>query len=613
MPLSTRGVPPLASTGATAFVLLGALGAAVLWLTLPFPTVSVNVRWRPGVTETERIALESTLRLTEGRQVEDTTWRYTLVDYSSDHIRVIVTHPQVEDTHRLDRARYLPSEPPIGRNWQIAAGALAFGAMGPVFLLASRLRARLLLAQPPKAAATTAPATWHIVAVAGLTMACWSALFSSTYTLAFYWDDLHFIRPYSLSELASTLHGPNDPDGIETVALRPVATLLFCLQGVLLGEHILLQRLFMATLMGGLLVAVGLLLREAGLSLRHVLVVFALFASSRVFASLVLWITLGTVILAYILTTLSAFCYLRWMDRRQAFFLWLTVALAALSILTREEAYTLPAVLPLVWLMARGPKQWQRALAGAAAVGVVMAIHALLRHTFLPNAPPVRLSWMSLTQGLWPSVHSSWLPGGLRAFGPVDPWLKGLWQGFLGALVILFALVGRNRARLAVIGLCVLALILCAPSLGEPRSFGIALPSLAFFAAISIAVFEVRGLVLPSALGRQVWQPAVSLMLSLGLAIGIGAGVRRSRFVAEALDVHVVERVIRDGSFFFNAKATVPPARRRAGLERLAGVGIRSPEDLMRLKRLGFDDNAPSILERLGSPLFIETYDYLSF
>jgi hypothetical protein len=608
-------VSPLVRAGGVA-VGLAALSAAVLWFVLPLPTVSVNVRWQENVAEAERGALESQFNLTRGRALEGTTWQYELLDYSRDNIRALVEHPTVEDTHRLDRALYQPSEPPVPRNWQVAGGALLAGALGLLLLLAFRLRARLLAMQPTRAVRAGVPTTSTIVTLAGLTMVCWSFLFAPTYTLAFHWDDLHFVRPYSLSELASTFHGPNDPDRIETVALRPVATLLFCLQGVVLGEHIVLQRLFMAVLMGGLLVVVGLLLRETGLSMPHIAIVFALFASSRVFASLVLWITIGTVILSYIFSILSALCYLRWIERRGRRLLLLTLGLAALSVCTREEAYALPMALPLLWVLAHGSHRWRRALAGATAVGAVMAVHFLLRGIFLPNAPRIHVSLVTLTEDFWPALQSAWLPGGLRAEGSVDLWLRGLWQWFLGALILIFAFVGRGRTHLVVLGVCVLALILSTPSLGVARSFGIALPSLALYSAMALAIVEVRGVLLPPGLGQRVWRPALSTLLALGLALGIGAGIRRSWYVVEALQEHAVERVVRDGSFLFDTygrPATIPARRREAGLERLAAAGIRSREDLEWLRGIRFNDNAPSILQRLGSPLFINKYDYMSF
>ena len=119
--------------------------------------------------------------------------------------------------------------------------------------------------------------------------------FSATFTRPFWTADLHVIRHYSFSDLLSTFHGPYDPDGVEMPALRPIVTLVYHLQGTVFGDHIILQRAFVTTLMGGLLWSVGLLLRETGLSFRHIVVVLVLFASSRVFASLLLWITLGLI------------------------------------------------------------------------------------------------------------------------------------------------------------------------------------------------------------------------------------------------------------------------------------------------------------------------------
>ena len=58
--------------------------------------------------------------------------------------------------------------------------------------------------------------------LAGLVLLIWSAVFVSTYRYPFFWDDYHCIRHYSAQELFSTFHGWDDPDKIETPALRPV-------------------------------------------------------------------------------------------------------------------------------------------------------------------------------------------------------------------------------------------------------------------------------------------------------------------------------------------------------------------------------------------------------
>ncbi len=267
--------------------------------------------------------------------------------------------------------------------------------------------------------------------LAVLTMLLWSAVFSSTYGYSFYWDDLHFIRPYSWAEILSTFHGPTDPDGIETMALRPIATLIFFLQGTVFGDNLVLQRAFMAVLMGGFLWSVGLLLSELGLTMRHIAVVFALFASSRVFASLMLWITLGSLILSYVFLSLSAFAYLVWTRTGRRRYLALTVVLAALAVFTREEAYTLPVVLPVLWFISSTNREnVRRAVTGALAVAAILVVHMFMRMVFVPDAPPIRLSAPALVDVIH-AAQSAWMPSGFEVVGYGDQLIRLLWIGFL--------------------------------------------------------------------------------------------------------------------------------------------------------------------------------------
>jgi len=134
----------------------------------------------------------------------------------------------------------------------------------------------------------------------------WSTVFAFTFSYPFHWDDFHLIRQYSGAEMRSVFHGVVDPDKIETPGLRPVSILLYNLQGTLWGENILLHRVFMFFLLALFLFLVGVLLSELGLRFFQIAIVFALFVSSRVFASLVLWVSLSHLILAYIFITLTA-------------------------------------------------------------------------------------------------------------------------------------------------------------------------------------------------------------------------------------------------------------------------------------------------------------------
>ena len=455
---------------------------------------------------------------------------------------------------------------------------------------------------------------WQLPLLIVFLMLIWSALFSGTFTRPFWWDDLHFIRHYSFSELLSTFHGPNDPDGIETPTLRPIATLLFHLQGTLFGEHMVLQRGFMAILMGGFLWSVGLLLRETGLAFRHIVVVLVLFLSSRVFAALMLWIVMGSLILAYTFMVLAALFYLRWTNRGSPRLLTLTLAFAAMAAFTREEAYTLPVALPLLWwLSSSGKSDHRRAVGATLGVTAIVAIHFILRTIFISDAPQPTLS----IQALWLPFQSAWMPGGAIYVGSADHRFNFAWTGFLFFLAAVFIRFSDKRRLELVFGICVLGLVLCTPALAVARPFGIALPSLAFFTAIAIALDDVWDGFSSRRYGQGIWRPAILAACLIGLTVGVTAGVRRSIYVAEALDENAAGNLVTNGQFLFDLfekPSTIPESRRQAVLAHLNALGIWSREDVIRLgDRIEATRSPMAQPLELKPPMFLEKYDYLSF
>jgi hypothetical protein len=103
----------------------------------------------------------------------------------------------------------------------------------------------------------------------------------------------------------------------------------------------------------------------------------------------------------------------------------------------------------------------------------------------------------------------------------------------------------------------------------------------------------------------------------LGVAFGVGGGLRRSLYVAEALHENSATKVIRDGYFLFDLypkPASIPAGRREVGLARLAALGIQSRKDLQRLQRAVEESPHQFIRNRdTMSALFLQKYDYLSF
>jgi hypothetical protein len=452
-----------------------------------------------------------------------------------------------------------------------------------------------------------------IAGLVGILLLVWSAVFTSTFSYPFHWDDFHLIRTYSGPEIVSVFHGVVDPDKIETPGLRPVSILLYNLQGLLWGENILLHRIFMLFLMAVFLFLVGVLLSELGIRFFQIAIVFALFISSRVFASLVLWVSLSHLILAYIFITLTALFFVHWIKQRRTMVFVLMLLSATVATFIREESYTLPVALPLIWLLSTPDRtRWREVLAASLSLLVIFAFHYWLWHFFIPNALSPQFT-LTAAKKLLRAMASSWLPGGFTMIGVADKLIGFLWVSFLIALLVIFLVASRPLARRRVLGICCLGALLSLPAIGVARPFGIALPTLAFMTAVPIGLAEIyhhttfRG-----------WQRhAVTGFAMLGLVVGIVGGVHRSMYVAESLRENCAVRAERDGEFLFDIldhPATIPKSRREAGLLRLAGLGIKSAEDVKDLRR-DLRENR-SRFEQTGKDrqgLFLPKYEYLSF
>jgi len=456
-----------------------------------------------------------------------------------------------------------------------------------------------------------------IAILTGLVLLIWSALFASTFRYPFFWDDFHLIRSYRGPEILSAFHGVIDPDKIETPGLRSCSILLYNLQGSLFGENVIAQRIFMIVLMGAFLMATGMLLLEIGLGFLQVMIVFVLFVSSRVFASLVLWISLSHIILAYIWIVLTAYFFLLWVKRDRWFLFLFMLAAFTLATFTREESYTLPVVLPLLWLISTfDPGRWRQVAIAALSIFVLACFHYWLWHFLVPNALSPEFTASAVKRFLG-AMAASWLPGGSKWIGPADKFIGMTWVAFLIGIVVSFIRVGSPRIRYQFLGVCCLGMLLSLPAIGIARSFGIALPTLAFMTAISIAIGEIYSQ-MQSREGFRKWQRYTILGVAiLGLTIGIVGGLHRSKYVAESMQENSVTRIDRDGRYlfdFFDRPVTIPEARRQAGLARLRTFGVHSPDDLRLLQKTLHDD-PNHYRQQTPNPngLFLPKYDYLSF
>jgi hypothetical protein len=98
----------------------------------------IHVEWQPTVDDATRQRLEERYRLDNRRKLEDTyTWRYELIDPSSDNVKAIVTEPAINDTHEIDRNTYTlePTAPRRSRRVRFEDGDMLVGTADGVALL----------------------------------------------------------------------------------------------------------------------------------------------------------------------------------------------------------------------------------------------------------------------------------------------------------------------------------------------------------------------------------------------------------------------------------------------------------------------------------------------
>jgi hypothetical protein len=464
---------------------------------------------------------------------------------------------------------------------------------------------------------TTSLLRTKLVLLTGILLLIWSAFAAPTFQYPFHWDDFHLIRHYTGPELVSVFHGLVDPDKIETPGLRPFSILLYNVQGSLLGENIFWHRAFMIVMIWLFLSAVGIVLLELGLHFYQIALVFVLFISSRLFASLVLWISLSHLLFAYIFIVLTAYFFLLWVKRQRRVFLFLMLASVAVATFTREEAYTLPMALPLLWWISTGDRtRWREVAVAAFSIFVIVCFHYWLWHFLIPDALSPQFN-LAAAKRFVTAVKASCLPGGSTMIGSADKLLGFLWIGFLLGLVLIFLRLSRPNARWQLAGICCLGILFCLPALAVARAFGIALPTLAFMTGISIAIGEVYHQIGSSESFREWQRYAFVGIVILGLSMGIAGGFRRSVYVAESLQQNCAVRAERDGEFLFDMfkrPATIPEERRRAGLARLSALGIQSADDVRGLQR-DLKENPSRFRQNSANHegLFLPKYEYLSF
>lgn len=131
---------PMASRFLTLAVAVSLAALVVLSLLSPVPpSPRVNVRWQDGLSDQQRLQLESDFQLQHGEPREGTTFSYELVDVSTRNIREMLAAPEILDTHGIHRDN-ATIVTPVDRGDQrpILPAALAAGFLLALFIESSR-------------------------------------------------------------------------------------------------------------------------------------------------------------------------------------------------------------------------------------------------------------------------------------------------------------------------------------------------------------------------------------------------------------------------------------------------------------------------------------------
>ena len=324
----------------------------------------------------------------------------------------------------------------------------------------------------------------------------------------FVWDDLHQVRVYSKDEILSTWVGHWDPDKVATPSYRPVATLFYSLISSLFGESFVGIRLFISVLMILLIFSINILFLKLGLKKLEIIFFTILIIFSKIFVTLLSFIILGAVIFSYMCAFFSINLFLKFLEKKNLNYYFLSIFLAFLSIFSREELYLLPCIIFLISLkkIEFNLSELKKNLYPILPFFFIVILHIVLRAKFVPEAGNFNFS----NEGLFfndkivnfykpvLAFVASWLPMGIDVtafltdgkypFNTINFFFILSWLSFL--LLSIISLGYKNIKKLIfkkkILIFLLICLMTCAPSLAYVRSFGIFLPSI--FALIIISI-----------------------------------------------------------------------------------------------------------------------------
>jgi hypothetical protein len=374
-------------------------------------------------------------------------------------------------------------------------------------------------------------------------------------------DDLHLVRPFRASELASAWTGHWDPDGLETPGLRPLSLAFNHARAVLCGESVAAHRVLLVALFAVdlcLLVPLG---ARLGLDSIPAVAAGLVMLATRYTAYHLVWITDGNHLVQGLAFLVSALLLLDGLAERSWSRIAASLAAIAAGLLVREDTLgALPALALLA--LAKGPRRLAVTYGGA--LGALAVVLLAWRRAVVPAAQPLGLD----VAGFARAVAHAFDPVGVDGFDLASAILARGWWIVLAALVVALVVTPGPARRWAALWAAA-AVAACTPGLLNQRDDLLFFPSL--FVALALAT---AGTALWAA--RPRWRPLVVAAFAWAVLGGAWTGA----LLAENFHPLSARAVDWNTEFLYGryAGATVPPARRERLAAQLAALGVRAGE-----------------------------------
>lgn len=407
----------------------------------------------------------------------------------------------------------------------------------------------------------------------------------------FIWDDLHFFRKYTSEELKNIWFDNWDTDGIETPAYRPLAVLYYHFLYLLFGENTFLLRHFVIAEALILILISNKLLLHLRFTRTSVIFFTIIIIFSKIFVTLISWLTISVLILTYILTILSVLFYLKSIDKKQNIYYYLSLFLVFVGLLIREELYAIPLCLFLISFYEHevNIKNIFRSILKVSPFVLLVLIHMFIRKIFVPEAQHFQLIDNKIKYGenflhfaeYIKALKSSFLPMGYlsSSYSNLIQSMYG-WTWLLSITVSIFYLIKKlefklkdNKKNLI---LFLLVIIFALPNLAIPRAFGIFLSS--FFALTLISVI-FNNLFLIYKRTKLKEKFICIILMSVILIAGSTGGIYRSFIHIKTMSQFSIHIIRYDAIFVFayknsNIHVSIPEERYLSKKKHLKKLGI---------------------------------------